>query len=255
MTVDLNADLGEGYGIYTLGNDSEILQVVTSANIACGFHAGDPIIMDKTIAMCKKYNVGIGAHPSYPDLHGFGRRDMNLSLHEISCYVTYQIGAIHAVAKKHGMKVTHCKPHGALYNKACVDSALAQCLCEVVANIDDSMIFIGLANSEMNIQAKKKGLKYAHEVFADRAYNSDGSLVSRNKEGAVLHDKDVVVKRILRMLQDGKITSLCGQDIDIQADTICVHGDTPESLAFVKSIKKALQDSDVSLSTLTNFIT
>ena len=245
MKVDLNADLGEGYGIYSVGNDEKILEVVSSANVACGFHAGDPVIMEKTIKLCKKNNVSIGAHPSYPDRQGFGRRDMNLSTEEISSFVTYQVGALSAFAKVFDTKISHFKVHGALYNKACKDSKIAKCLCECVARIDDSLIFVGLANSEMIDAAKKMGLRYANEVFADRAYNRDGTLVSRTLENSVLHDRELVVKRILRMLKEGKVESIDGIDIDIKADTICVHGDTKESLEFVRDIKSALINNGI----------
>lgn len=248
--VDLNADLGEGYGIYSVGNDKELLKVVSSANIACGFHAGDPIIMDSTISLCKQNKVCIGAHPSYPDLNGFGRREMSLSLHEISCIVSYQLGSLQAFAKKHRVKITHFKPHGAMYNRAAQDSLLAKTLCDTLASFDSSIIFVGLAHSEMITQAKSFGLPYANEVFADRAYNDDGSLVSRKQEGAVLHDCDIVLQRVLKMLKEGKVTTLQGKDIELQADTICIHGDTRESLEFATKIKAGLKANGISISPL-----
>lgn len=250
MKIDLNADLGEGYGIYRVGEDTELLKIVSSANIACGFHAGDPMIMDTTITLCKQHQVSIGAHPSYPDLNGFGRREMNLSLHEISCIITYQLGALHAFAKQHKTKITHFKPHGALYNRAAQDSSLAKMLCETLAHFDDSIIFVGLAHSEMITQAKHLGLYCANEVFADRAYNDDATLVSRQHENAVLHDCELVVQRALKMIREGKVTTLQGKEIDLQADTICVHGDTKESLEFVTKIRMNLQTHGITIAPL-----
>lgn len=252
--VDLNADLGEGYGIYSIGNDKELLKVVSSANIACGFHAGDPMIMDSTILLCKQNKVCIGAHPSYPDLNGFGRREMNLSLHEVSCIVNYQLGSLHSFAKKHKTKITHFKPHGALYNRAAQDSLLAKTLCETLASFDDSIIFVGLAHSEMIIQAKSFGLRFANEVFADRAYNNDGSLVSRKQDDSVLHDCDIVLQRVLKMLKEGVVTTIQGKEISLQADTICVHGDTKESLEFATKIRACLQTECIDIKSLESLV-
>lgn len=252
--VDLNSDLGEGFGIYKMGMDEEILKYVSSANIACGFHAGDPCVMDKTLNLAKQSGVSIGAHPSFPDLLGFGRRNMQISFEEAKNYALYQLGALFAFAKTKGMRVQHFKAHGALYNMAAVDENLALALCEAVAQFDENIIFMGLSNSAMGEAAKKKGLKYASEVFADRAYNDDGTLVSRKLKGAVITDENIAISRVIKMIKEGKVTSVNGKEISLKAHSICVHGDGVKALEFVQKIKKNLAKEQIKIKALNEFI-
>lgn len=249
-TVDLNCDLGESFGNYTLGMDEAVIPHVTSVNIACGWHAGDPLIMDKTIKLAKENGVAIGAHPGFPDLMGFGRRPMNVTPEEAGAYVTYQVGALMAFAKAHGMKLQHVKPHGALYNMAAKDPALAKGICESLAALDSSLIFMGLAGSVMLDEAKKAGLQVASEVFADRAYNDDGSLVNRKLPGAVIHDPEIAVARAVKMAKEGKVVSINGNEISIQADSICVHGDNAKAIELVSKIKDALEANGIKAQSL-----
>ncbi|EMG4087683.1 LamB/YcsF family protein [Campylobacter coli] len=252
--VDLNSDLGESFGAYKIGMDEEILKFVSSVNVACGFHAGDPCVMDKTLNLAKQNNVCIGAHPSYPDLLGFGRRDMQISFEEAKNYALYQLGALFGFAKAKDMKIQHFKAHGALYNMAVLDENLALALCEAVASFDENIIFLGLSNSAMNEAAKKKGLRYANEVFADRAYNDDGTLVSRKLEGALIHDENLAIKRVIKMIKESKVTSINGKEIDLKADSICVHGDNAKALEFVKKIKENLTKEQIQIKALNDFI-
>ena len=248
--VDLNSDLGESFGNYTIGMDEEILKFVSSANVACGWHAGDPMVMEKTVALAKEFGTAVGAHPGFPDLMGFGRRNMAVTPEEAKTYVKYQLGALQAFAKAHGVKIQHVKPHGALYNMAAVDEKLAKAMCEAVYEVDKDIIFMGLAGSKMITAAEETGLKAASEVFADRAYNDDGTLVSRKLPGAVIKDKDLAIQRVVRMVKEGKVESINGKDIDIKADSICVHGDNPKALEFVKNIRETLEKEGVTISNL-----
>nr|WP_300095980.1 5-oxoprolinase subunit PxpA [Sedimentibacter sp.] len=252
--VDLNSDIGESFGDYKLGMDEEVLKHISSANIACGYHAGDPLTMNKTVEMAVQENVALGAHPGFPDLMGFGRREMNITAEEAKCYVKYQIGALWAFARSKGVRLQHVKIHGAFYNMAAKDAQLSEAIAEAIYETDKDLILVGLANSEMIKAGKKANLKVANEVFADRAYNSDGTLVSRKKEGAVIHDKDEAIARVLRMVKEGKVTAITGEDIDIQADTICVHGDNPRAVEFVEKIRETLQQEGVQVVPMGSFI-
>ena len=252
--VDLNSDLGESYGDYKLGMDEEVLKYITSANVACGWHAGDAMVMDKTLALAKKFDTAIGVHPGFPDLMGFGRREMKISYDETKNYIKYQLGALWAFARAHGLSLQHLKPHGAFYNMAAKDAGMAKAIAQAVYEVDKDIILVGLANSQLIKMGEEVGLRVANEVFADRAYNSDGSLVSRNIEGSVIHDKDLAIKRVLRMVKEGLVTSATGEDIRIKADTICIHGDNPKALVFVQEIKKALEDEGIGLEPMGNFI-
>ena len=248
--VDLNSDLGESFGAYTIGMDSEILKYVSSANVACGFHAGDPLVMGKTVELAKAAGTAIGAHPGFPDLVGFGRRNLAASPAEAKADVKYQLGALHAFTKSSGVRLQHVKPHGALYNMAAVDMKLALAICEAVAEVDSSIILLGLANSKMLEAGREVGLKVASEVFADRAYLEDGNLVPRRQEGAVIHDKDLAIKRVIGMVTQGKVESITGKEIEIKADSICVHGDNPSALEFVSNIRTELQKNGVEICNL-----
>lgn len=248
--VDLNCDLGESFGAYKCGMDEEVIPFISSANVACGFHASDPLVMEKTVALASKYGVGVGAHPGYPDLVGFGRRNMNVSPVEVKAMVQYQIGALSAFCKAKGVKLQHVKPHGAMYNMAGKDEKLAMAICCGIQEVDENLILLGLAGSQMLMAAEKIGLRYASEVFADRAYEEDGSLVARTKPGAMITDEDLAIKRVVRMVTEGKVTSITGKDIEIAADSVCVHGDSPSALAFVEKIRKALTEQGIEIHSL-----
>ena len=243
--IDLNCDLGESFGAYKMGLDEEVLPYVTSANIACGFHGGDPLVMEKTVALCKKYGVRAGAHPGFPDLAGFGRRNMSLSPKEVKAGVMYQIGALKAFCNGAGLRLCHLKPHGALYNMAAKDYELAKAICQAIKEVDNSLILLALSGSEMLRAAKDTGLFAASEVFADRAYESDGSLVPRSREGALIEDEDLAVKRVIRMAKEGVVEAIDGSTIPIEADSVCVHGDGVKALEFVKKIREGLLEAGV----------
>lgn len=245
--IDLNCDLGESFGTYKLGMDKEILKYISSANIACGWHAGDPVVMDETVKLAKLNNVEIGAHPGYPDLIGFGRREMGATPEEIKAYVKYQVGALEAFAKSENRKLQHVKPHGAMYNTAAKNYKIAFAIAQGIKEVNSELILLGLANSEMIKAAKDVGLRVASEVFADRAYNEDGSLVARSLPGAVIHDKDEAIRRVVRMIKEGKVETITGKDIEIDVQSICIHGDNPEALEFAKNIKLSLEKDGVEI--------
>lgn len=252
--VDLNCDLGESFGAYTIGRDGDVLPFLTSANVACGYHAGDPLVMDATAAACKAAGVAVGAHPGFPDLMGFGRRSMACSPKEVKAYVQYQLGALAAFAAAHGLRVQHCKPHGALYNMAAKDLDLALAVAEAVASVDEGIILVGLAGSKSLEAGRRLGLRVASEVFADRAYQADGSLVPRRLPGAVLHDRDEAIARAVRMATEGKAAAVTGEDVDIQADTICIHGDNPSAAVFARDIRRALEDAGADVVPMGSFL-
>lgn len=247
-SIDLNSDVGESFGAYTLGLDAEVIPLISSANIACGYHAGDPAVMRRTVALALKHGVGLGAHPGLPDLVGFGRRGMEVSLEETRDFVAYQIGALQAVAAIQGARLQHVKPHGALYNMAVKDPAIWDAVAEVMAGIDQTLILFVLAGPDriaMEAIGQRRGIRIAYEFFADRAYNPDGSLVSRKLPGAVIHDHTVVAAKVLKLVQAGRVTAIDGSDIELHADTICVHGDNPEAVSLVKHIRETLAAAGV----------
>lgn len=252
--IDLNSDLGESFGAYKLGMDDAIIPLVSSANVACGFHAGDPLVMDKTVALCKASGSAIGAHPGYPDLVGFGRRNVAASPAEVKAMVTYQIGALDAFCKAAGIRLQHVKPHGAMYNMAAKDEALAKAICQAIYEYDKTLILMGLAGSRMLTEAKAMGLKCAAEVFADRAYEEDGTLVARSKPGAMIHDEEEAVRRVVRMIKEGKVTAITGKDIAITADSVCVHGDSEKALAFVQKLRDAFSAEGIQIVPLTEIV-
>lgn len=252
--VDLNCDMGESFGAYKMGRDEEILDYVTSANIACGFHAGDPSTMRKTVRLALEKNVGIGAHPGFQDLVGFGRRNIDITPQEAYDIVVYQIGALYAFVKSEGGKLQHVKPHGALYNIAAKNAAIAQAIAEAVYKVDPELILLGLAGGELVKAGKKIGLKTASEVFSDRTYQEDGSLTSRREANALIKDHDVACQQVIRMVKEGKVTSLQGKDVSIQADTICIHGDGEHALDFAKYIRKALKEANITVTKLGDFL-
>ncbi len=240
ISIDLNCDLGESFGAYRIGMDEQVIPYITSANIACGFHAGDPQVMAKTVAMCRKYGVHVGAHPGYPDLNGFGRRDMNVSPEEVRNDVIYQVGALKAFCDSEGVPLCHVKPHGALYNRAGKDYSLALAICQGIRAVDPELKIMALSGSCMIRAAEEISLPYISEVFADRGYQADGSLVPRSLPGAMILDEDEALNRVLRMAREGKVTAVTGEDISIRADSVCVHGDGEKALAFVRKIRQAL---------------
>ena len=248
MTIDLNCDLGEGFGAWQMGNDAAMIELATSVNIACGFHAGDADTMRKTVGLAKSRGVSIGAHPGYRDLHGFGRRPVaGLSSAEIENLVAYQIGALQAIATLAGHKVTHVKAHGALSNVACDDDMTARAIASAIKAVDRDLIFVVLANSKLVTAGDAAGLPMAHEIFADRAYEDDGSLVSRRKLGAVLHDPAAIAQRVVRMVQDGTVTSVSGKVIKMRMDTVCIHGDTPGAVEIGRGVRQALKDNGINV--------
>lgn len=252
--VDLNSDLGESFGNYTIGMDDQIIPLVTSANVACGYHASDPVVMAKTIATAKTAGVRVGAHPGFPDLMGFGRRNMAVSPTEAKAYVLYQLGALEAFCHVNGVKMQHVKPHGALYNMAAKDYALSRAICEAIKEFNPDLIVLGLYGGEMVRAAKDLGLRAAMEVFADRAYEEDGSLVNRRKEGAMITDEEEAISRVVRMIREQKVTAITGKDIPIQADSVCVHGDGAKALAFVAKIRETLAEEGIEICPLDEIV-
>ncbi len=255
--IDLNSDVGESFGNYKLGLDEDVIPLISSANIACGFHAGDPAVMRHTITIAKENGVAIGAHPGFPDLVGFGRRNLDASLEEIKDFVTYQIGALQAFAAAQGVKLQHVKPHGALYTMAVKNAAIWQAVAEAIAAVDSRLILFVLAGTDrQNLEAvgAGHGIRIAYEFFGDRAYNSDGSLVSRKEPGSVIHDGDMVAEKVLKMVQEGRVVCKDGSEIELTADTICVHGDNPSALSLVRKIREALQASGVEIAPPETFL-
>ncbi|MDT8717386.1 LamB/YcsF family protein [Clostridium sp. 19966] len=252
--VDLNCDLGESFGNYKIGSDEEVIPYISSANIACGFHASDPVVMDNTVGLTKKYNVSVGAHPGFLDLMGFGRRKMDISNKEAKLIVQYQIGALKAFCMAYKVKMNHVKPHGALYNMAAKDFDLALAICQGIKEVDENLILLALSGSKMIDAAKSIGLKAASEVFADRAYNEDGTLVDRKKEGAVITDEEEAIKRVVGMIKENKVKTISGKDIEIKADSICVHGDGVKALEFVKKIRQTLEKESIEIASLDRIV-
>ena len=247
LVIDLNCDMGESYGAWHMGNDDAVLQFVSSANVACGFHGGDPSTMRKTVAAALKHNVSIGAHPSLPDLVGFGRRPMQVTPQEAYDMVVYQVGALAAVAATQGTRLHHVKAHGALYNMAVKDRPLAQAIARAVHDVDASLVLYGLPGSYLIEAANELGLRAANEVFADRTYQDDGSLTPRTQAGAMIEDLDTAVAQVLRMVQDRVVRSVNGRDVPVQADTLCIHGDQPNAVVFAEGLREALMKAGVEI--------
>lgn len=242
MKIDINCDLGEGFGRYDFGLDSELMKYISSANIACGFHAGDPSTMAKTVQLALKQGVKIGAHPGYPDLQGFGRRSMDILPEDLKNMIIYQVAALKGFVEAHGGRLNHVKPHGALYNMASRDKASATAIVEAVKLIDGDLIIYGPPKSELDEVSKEIGIRFHAEAFADRAYRADGQLVSRDKEGALIHDVDTCAKRIEKLLEEESMDTIEGDLIEMKAQTICVHGDNEKALHFVQALNKKLHD-------------
>ena len=246
--IDFNCDMGESFGMYKMGFDEEVIKHITSANIACGFHAGDPNWMRHTVKLAERNGVAVGAHPSFPDLSGFGRRNMVVSPEEARNDVIYQMGALQAFTSDR--KLQHVKPHGAMYNMAVADEELARAICEAVLEVDEDVALLALAGSGWIDIAEDMGLRVGREIFADRALNPDGTLVSRSAPGSVIHDTNEVVERSLRMVRDGKAKAINGDIIDVHADSLCLHGDTPGAVEMARALKQALEDESIEIKPL-----
>ena len=243
--IDLNSDLGESFGRYTIGNDDQVLDLITAANVACGFHAGDPNVMAQTVALAEAKGVAIGAHPGFPDLGGFGRRKLDMAPAEVKNMVTYQVSALMGFTKDH--RLHHVKPHDALYNAAAKDLELARAICEGVARVDDQLPLYGLAGSQLLVAAKEVGLPAYSEVFADRGYQADGSLVPRSQPNAVLTDPLAVAERALSMVQTQSVTAVTGETVPLKIDTICVHGDNQAALALVDQLRQTFTANGITI--------
>ena len=240
MRVDLNADIGESFGIYTTGNDDLLLRAITSGSIACGFHAGDPAVMRHTVRMAAAAGISIGAHPGLPDLAGFGRREMSIDPADVVDLVLYQIGALSAIVTAEGAALRHVKPHGALYNMAARRADIADAVAQAVASFDKTLVLVGLPRSEAQTAASHAGLSFAAEGFADRGYEPDGSLTPRHVSGAILADPACAAEQAVRIVRDRKVTARDGSAVDLNVDTICVHGDTPGAAAIASAVRAAL---------------
>ena len=247
MRVDINSDVGESFGAYSIGHDTGLMKSITSANIAAGFHAGDPSVLRDTIRMARAHGVAVGAHPGFPDLVGFGRRELNVSAREAEDLVLYQVAAVAGVASAEGMRIQHVKPHGALFNMAVRNAELASAIARAVAAFDRTLVLFGLPGSEILKAGRSEGLRVAAEVFADRAYEPDGSLASRRKAGSVIHDPETVVARAVRMVKDRTVVAVDGSVVPLQADTICVHGDTLGSDDLAASIRAGLERAGITV--------
>lgn len=246
--------MGESFGNYKLGRDEEILDYVTSANIACGFHAGDPGSMRKTVKMALEKNVGIGAHPGLQDLIGFGRREMQITPQEAYDLVVYQIGALHAFVKAEGGKMQHVKPHGALFNMASKSASLSEAIAEAVYKVNPELILFGLSGGELTKAARRIGLRAASEVFSDRTYQEDGSLTSRKDANALIKDPNHAISQVIRMVQEQKVRTLQEKDIFIEVDTVCIHGDGVTALEFAQQISSTLREADITVAKIGSFL-
>ncbi|MCS5720380.1 LamB/YcsF family protein [Herbiconiux sp. CPCC 203407] len=250
-SIDLNADLGESYGAWRLGDDRALLDVVTSANLACGFHAGDPTTLLETARLATSRRVALGAQVSYPDLRGFGRRDLDLPAADLMADVIYQIGALRGIAAAAGTHVLYLKPHGALYNRVVHDEVQAAAVVDAVIAVDPTLAIVGLPDSEIGRLAEAEGIRFVPEAFADRAYRPDGTLVPRSEPGAVLHDPAEIAERMLRLATEGILTAIDGTDIALSAETVCVHGDAPGAVAVARAVRAALEGAGLTIAAFT----
>lgn len=246
MKVDLNCDMGESFGLYQLGNDEEMMKYISSANIACGYHAGDPHVMRRTVELAKEYGVSIGAHPSFPDQMGFGRRYMTCTPQELRDYVLYQTGALREFASAYKMKLQHCKPHGALYMMAMEDEKIARAILEGLASVAEKMIVFALNGSAVEAVGNQMGIPVAREVYADREHTKDGSIVL-TRTGPAIRNFEEMAQRVVRMVTEGKVRTPDGEESVVKADTICIHGDTPGAAELAKHIVNALQNAGVEI--------
>lgn len=253
--VDLNSDLGESFGAYSIGHDAEMFELITSANVACGFHGGDPLVMHRTLSLAREKGVGVGAHPSVMDLWGFGRRRIvGEDPADIERILIYQIGAIRGMAQAVGVPVTHFKAHGSLANASAVDRDLADACTRAVRAIDPEMIFVALPGTQQERAARDAGLRIAREAYADRAYDEDGTLVSRTREGAVIHDAEAAAERVVGMVKNRCVKAITGREIPLQFETICVHGDNPQAVEMARRIRAALLREGVAIRPMTETV-
>ena len=243
--VDLNCDLGESFGPWQLGNEERIFPLISSANIACGYHAGDPATMRRTVQLAKRHGVAVGAHPGLPDLEGFGRRDMGISADEAYELTLYQLGALDAFTRAEGVRLAHVKPHGALYNMAARDAALAEALASAVKAFRDDLVLFGQPSSEHERTAVKLGVRFAAEVFADRGYRADGTLVPRRDHGAFITDPVEAAARVVAMVRERRVKAVSGEWVELRADTVCLHGDSPQALEWARTIRRALAEAGI----------
>jgi 5-oxoprolinase (ATP-hydrolysing) subunit A len=250
VRVDLNADVGESLGPWPMGDDEALIPLVTSVNVACGAHAGDPLTIERTVRLAAAHGVAVGAHPGYPDLVGFGRRDLDMAPAELEASIVYQVGAVAAFASEAGVPLRHVKPHGALYNAAARDPHLAGTVARSVARVSPSLVLVGLAGSALVAAGREVGLRTAEEGFADRAYEADGSLRSRRLDGAVHADPRVVAQQAVSIVRDGRVTTLDGASVAVRADTICVHGDSPGATRFARAIREAMAAAGITVAPL-----
>lgn len=248
--IDLNCDMGESFGAYHIGADEEVFPYITSANVACGFHGGDPAVMRRTLARARQRGVAVGAHPGFPDLIGFGRRNLDATPDEIYDMVVYQVGALLGFARAASMPLQHVKAHGALYNMAAVKRELASAIASAVRDVDPKLVLFGLPGSHLISEGKAAGLDTAGEAFADRNYMPDGTLVSRRRPDAQVHDADEAVARAIRMVTEGKVGAIDGTDIDIDARTICIHGDGPHAAQFAEQLRSGFEDAGIEVAPL-----
>jgi UPF0271 protein len=250
IRIDLNADLGESFGPWPMGHDAALMDSITSANVACGFHAGDPTVMRRTVALAASRHVAIGAHPGFQDLVGFGRREMHASASEVEDLVLYQVAALAGIAAAHGVRLQHVKAHGALYNMAVRDRGLADAIARATAAFDASLVLFGLPGSALLEAGRAAGLPVAAEAFADRAYEPDGTLVSRRQTGSVIHDPALVVARAIEIATTGSVVAVDGSRLRLAADTLCLHGDTPGSADLARAVRRGLEDAGVAVQSL-----
>jgi UPF0271 protein len=246
-SIDLNSDLGEAFGAYTIAPDEELFELISSANVACGFHGGDPRVMERTVAMATARGVAVGAHPGFPDLVGFGRREIVATADEVRTDVLYQIGALDDFCRAAGVTMQHVKAHGALYNRSVRDEATAAAIAAAVKAYDSSLIFVALPGSSLERAARDAGLTVAREGFADRAYNPDGSLASRRLPGAVIHDPELAAERAVRLVLEGKLTAVDGTELDLEIDTLCLHSDTPGAVAIARAIRRRFDEAGLTV--------
>jgi UPF0271 protein len=248
--LNLNADLGESFGPWTMGSDGAMLGIVNSANVACGYHAGDPSVMLKTVGLARDNGVSVGAHPGYPDLQGFGRRRMDIPGDELEAMLIYQIGALDACAKAQGLRVTHVKPHGALSNIACADRKVADAIARAVKRLDPTLILLAPAASQMVLAGREQGLPIVEEVFADRAYLDDGNLVPRSQPGAMIHGAEASLVHVMRMVEEQALVSISGKRIPVKPQSICVHGDNAEAVATARALREGLEKAGHTMATI-----
>lgn len=248
--VDLNCDMGEGFGAYQIGNDTALMPLISSANIACGFHAGDPLVMQHTVKLAAAHRVAVGAHPGYADLQGFGRRVLDLTDEEIQAMITYQIGALAAITRQNGTELIHVKPHGALYNQAAGNYQVAKTIASAVAGFSKNLVLVGLAGSFLVEAGEEAGIRVAQEAFPERGYNEDGSLRSRKLPGALIDDPNQAAKQALSLVQNGIMVTMNGRSGTFPVDTLCVHGDSPGAIEITTRIRQVLKDSGIGLKSL-----